>query len=448
MSLPHNWETERALLGAALLSADAFAEARGIVSARHFAKPAHGALWDLLCRESTQRNAHIDIVTLLDIVGDASGSLERYGGPSYVLALPQACPALDGTPMWAKRVVDHAARRALTLALQESIELLQDPGANPMHIAATMAELARGAATEDGWRPLAEGTRVSLERALIACDTRTPPEFITTGIPDLDAILKVERGDLVVIAGRPSMGKSVLVQQMAEHAARYHGASGVFALEMRLEQLGIRALAREASVPMGRIREGVDITASDRNWLERADAGVVSLPVYVDDSSKLTPEMMVAKATRLKRQRPDLCAIFLDYLQLAEDDGRDDNRNTAIGKLTRAAKVMAKDLEVAVYLASQLNRTLEARTCKRPINSDLRDSGAIEQDADIVLMLYRDEVYTGPASNDRGMAEIIITKQRQGQLGTVRARFEGAYSRFGDRRVDAKVYEFNRGGGA
>lgn len=440
MNLPHNWETERALIGAALISADAFAEARGIVQARHFAKPAHAALWARLCDETDARHAHIDIVTLIDVVGDASGSLERYGGPSYVLALPQACSTIDGAATYARRIVDHATRRALMGALQDSMESLRDPTSNPMHIAATMGELAREAAPDDGWRPLAEGTRMALERAATASDTGTPPEFLSTGIAELDDKLKVERGDLVIVGARPSMGKSAFMQQVATHAARYHGATGFLALEMRIEQLGMRALASCSGVPMGRIREGVSLTHGDRRDLERADSDMVALPVYIDDRSSLTPQMMVAKVAKLKRQRPDLCAVFLDYLQLTEDDG--DNRNASLSILTRQAKLMAKDLDVAVYLASQLNRTLEQRTDKRPINSDLRDSGAIEQDADVILMLYRDEVYTGLASQDRGMAEIIIRKQRQGEQATIRVPFHGAYSRFGDAKADARVYQF------
>lgn len=252
---------------------------------------------------------------------------------------------------------------------------------------------------------------------------------LSTGFTELDKLTTgLHPGDLVILAGRPSMGKTSLALNIAEHVALYEKKSAaVFSMEMPADQLALRVLSSFARIDMGKLRSG---ELEDRDWDRLVSQGglVREAPLYIDDTGALSPLELRARARRMK-QRHDIQLIVIDYIQLMQVPGSKENRTNEISEISRSLKTLAKELEIPVIALSQLNRGVEQRDNKRPRMSDLRESGGIEQDADIVAFIYRDEVYN-KESPDKGIAEIIITKQRNGPLGTVKTAFLGQFTRF------------------
>jgi replicative DNA helicase len=253
---------------------------------------------------------------------------------------------------------------------------------------------------------------------------------VSTGYHDLDEMTSgLQKGDLVIVAGRPSMGKTTFSMNIAEYAAAHKKLpTAIFSMEMPAEQLTLRLLSSMGRVDQTRIRTG---KLTDEDWPRIATAVKIfnDVPMFIDDSPALSPTEVRARARRLMREHGQLGLIVLDYLQLMQVGGSSDNRTAEISEISRSLKSLAKELSVPVIALSQLNRSLEQRPNKRPVMSDLRESGAIEQDADLIIFIYRDEVYN-PESPDKGTAEIIIAKQRNGPIGSVRLTFLGKYTRF------------------
>jgi len=262
---------------------------------------------------------------------------------------------------------------------------------------------------------------------------------IPTGYVKLDDMTSgLQAGDLVIVAGRPSMGKTALALNMAEHVAVDNGLPvAVFSMEMSSTQLATRMLGSLARVDQHKMRTG---RLSDKEWsdLTEATGRLHDTPIYIDEGGALTALEVRARARRLKRQYSKLGLIVIDYLQLMTASGQGENRATEISEISRSLKAMAKELDVPVIALSQLNRALEQRPNRRPQMSDLRESGAIEQDADVILAIYRDEVYN-PESPDKGTAEVIILKQRNGPIGTVKLTFLGQFTRF-ENHIDQGSY--------
>lgn len=438
--LPHDWATERAVVGGCILAPTVHAEVRATVDPEIFSHVHLRRLWQLM-GELADRGEPPDLSTVLGEC-EARG-FDDYGGAGAVVALPGACVQVDHVPAQIRRLARIHARRVGILAVQAALESLTDPSADVGAVTASLTETMQGLTlgTERGWTPLALAADDEIQRMQRGADAGVVAERVTTGIHELDQKLRMEAGDMVVIAARPGMGKTALVLQIAEHVAEYHGAVGVLSLEMGAAQLAGRTLARTGGVSYGKVRDPHTLNEAEIGRLLAASDRLHTLPLYVDDSARLTAELLAAKVRELKKQRPDLRCVVLDYLQLMETDARDgQNQVHAIGALTRSFKVLCRELGLVGLLLSQLSRKVEERPNKKPIPSDLRDSGAIEQDADAILMIYRDEVYHGPMSTDRGMATLILGKQRGGETGEVSVPFDGAYQRFGQVHRNAQVY--------
>ena len=448
--LPHNWETERAVLGAVLLSPDCLPEIEHILRPEDFARPQHGRLWRLLT-VLARKGTPPDVTTVLDAASEDNGG-ESLGGLSYIAGLTAAPITLDHVAHHARRVRDHAARRAIIAAAQAILERAPeepDPAALVAYADEQIDAARQGmiADAEADWTLIQNCMEEAERRARKRYDSGGEGR-VWSGIRDLDDRLTMERGDLVVLAARPAMGKSLLAYDIAEYTAWNTGAVGFRSLEMSTVQIGQRAITRLTSISVGRLRSGEHMGEGDFASIAAARQGINALPLYVNAKAAESIQALRAGARALKRMRPDLALVVVDYLQLMDGRGDEGNREQEVAKISRGLKVLAKELDVVVLALSQLNRGLEARANKRPMPSDLRESGAIEQDADSILFLYRDEVYDPKGTTKPGIAEIIIAKQRQGELGTVEVRHAYARMRMQDPgAVDRYGREAERGRG-
>ena len=435
--LPYDWETERALLASILMDYRVLDDVRYRVNESDFAR-SHNAELYRLAKSITDKGGACDLTLLLDHAQRAG--LESFGGASYIMGLVNAAPTPEFAPAYADRIHELACIRRTVMGVKGVIEIVKN-GAAFREVVAELERVTTDAggsslSTDAAWSHLIEGVDEAYEETRKAYETGESPPYLRTGISELDEHLNAGPGDLVVVAARPAMGKTVYADQWAGHVAKNYGSVGFFSLEMPKRQIGQRNLARQSGVGLKAITDGRNILRHEIEDLVRARNELTDLSFFVDDLPSLSPATLKMKVRALKRKmenegRPALVMVVIDYLQLAEvEDSGSDNRTVAIGRFTRMCKVLARDENIIVVLVSQLNRSLESRTNKRPIPSDLRESGSIEQDSDIILFIYRDEVYD-PASADKGMAEIIIAKQRQGSLATAKVSFNGSVSRFG-----------------
>jgi replicative DNA helicase len=430
--VPHNWETERSLLGGMLLDSRQIPDLLERVAAEDFARPNHRSLFQLLVDLQNAQGA-VDIVSLLDELEKRS-DVEELGGASYIAGLPSACPSVDNLQVYAIRVREHAVRRRLLAAAEAIAEEVKE-GATDLATLLDGAEkrvfdVAQLSGSRD-WHQLSlvidEQMRVIEERAA------TPGEVtgVPTGFIDLDKMLSgLHKSDLLVLAARPAMGKTAFALNLGLNAAQKGGVGvGVFSLEMSRQQLATRLLCAQARVDATRVRTG-QLDVEDWRRLSEAADTLHKLPIFIDDTPGLTINQLRSKARRLRSECPGLGLLVIDYLQLMQGSGgAKESRENAVSTISRGLKILAKDLGVPVMALSQLNRSLESRTDKRPLPSDLRESGAIEQDADVILFIYRDEVYN-PESPDKGLAEIIIAKQRSGPIGKVKLAFLPQFTLF------------------
>lgn len=439
---PHDWETERALLACLLMDSSRIVEVSEHVASSDFSRPQNANLFDLITK-ITETYGACDLTLLIDHAQRSGVMDDEYGGASYIVGLANAAPTPEFGVQYAQKIRVDASLRRIGHGLLGALELVKNNGsisdvAAAINAIATDA-MSSGSTQEETWRPMSDAVGEAFDAARTAYETGAAPVFVRTGIEELDELLQARPTDLIVVAARPAMGKSVFADQWAGHAASMGMTVGFLSLEMGAVQLGQRNLARASNIHMGSIIDGTRLGEHDIGALVHARDAFTGLPVYVDDIPGLNATMLRAKVLKLKRRAeasggPPLGMVVVDYLQLADVDGggKEDNRATSIARFTRMCKVMAKEYGIVFVLISQLNRTLESRTNKRPMPSDLRESGAIEQDADAIVFIYRDEVYDS-SSADRGKAEIIIAKQRQGKTGSVTVPFDGARARFGNR---------------
>ncbi len=432
--LPHNWETERSLLGGLLLDASQLLEVREVLTAEDFHRPAHQHLFELVCALS-DGGVVPDPTTVLDDV-ERRGEAEKVGGIAYVVALPQACASVDNVTTYARRVKEYAVRRRLLLAARQIEEDVQE-GVKDLPALMDSAEksifeVSNLSGSRD-WHALSE----IVDEQILEIQKRASNPGDVTGVPtgfvDLDKKLAgLQRTDLIILAARPAMGKTAFVLNLALNAALLGGvAVGMFSLEMSRHQLATRMLCSHARVDASAVRTGT--LDADGDWRKLIEAAEVlhSLPILIDDTPGLTITQLRSKARRLKAEHPNLGLLIIDYIQLMQGTGgAKESRENVISNISRGLKILAKELDIPVIGLSQLNRSLESRQDKRPMPSDLRESGAIEQDADIILFIYRDEVYNKEASAKKGVAEIIIAKQRSGPIGTVELAFLDKYILF------------------
>lgn len=435
---PQAIEAEQSVLGGLLLDNAAFDRIDGQLKANDFYQAAHQSIYRAITG-LLQRGEPADVITVSDVI-ERAGETERTGGLAYLGDVAANTPTAANINAYARMVVDAKARRDMIQAGQRIIEIARDKGSD----AVTRVDAASGivAALSDQRGDRAPTSISELMATAIAniqkrVDAGGAISGLSTGFVDLDkAMTGLHPGNLVVLAGRPAMGKTTLGVNIAENVALQGGTALVFSLEMPGDDLAERSIARAGGINTMALREG-RLTEDDYERLSAALGKLNGTKLVIDDDpATATVSQMRRKALRIKRER-GLSLVVIDYLQLMRGDGG--NRNEEIGGITRGLKLLAKELRIPIVLLSQLNRGVEERTDKRPMMSDLRESGAIEQDADVILMAYRDDYYNAN-SPYKGLAEILIRKQRMGATGTVPLIFQGEYSRF----CDADRSEFAR----
>jgi replicative DNA helicase len=428
---PQDIEAERSVLGGVLLTNDALFDVLEIVKPEDFYRQPHRQIF-IAMQELSMRNEPIDVITLGDALRKA-GQLEAVGGPAYIASLDATVPATANLARYAKIVRDKALARRLIEAAhgiaREGYEQIGD-----VDDLLDSAEQQIFDVTEKKETANLAPLGVSVKRVFANLEQLYEQQTDITGIPTGFDMLNrmtagLQRGDLIIVAGRPSMGKTSLVMNIAGHVSIEKGMPvAVFSLEMSSDSLTTRLFQSEARVDGQRLRTG-KLLDSDWPKLARAADRLFRAPMYIDDSAGLSALEMRAKCRRLKAKHQDLGLVVVDYLQLMKGKSGGDSREQEISDISRGLKALAKELAVPVIALSQLNRSLERREDKRPQMSDLRESGALEQDADLICFIYRDEVYN-KESADKGIAEIIIGKQRNGPTGTVRVAFLRDFTRF------------------
>jgi replicative DNA helicase len=424
-------QAEESLLGAMLLSRDAIGAAVEVCRADDFYKPAHGHVFDAV-NSLYGAGEPADPVTVAEELRRA-GLLEAIGGPAVLVSLQNMTPALSHVDRYARIVEEHALLRRLIGAAGEIAELgysvPEDVARAVDRAESLMFEVADRRVT-DTTRTLRELLEKGLERIELLYDRGDEITGVPTGYVDLDHQLSgLQPSTLVIVGARPSMGKTSFALGLAAHAAVERQVPVLFfSLEMGQVEITERLLSAEALVESTRLRNG-KLQESDWPKISAATSRLGVAPLYVDDNPNVTIMEVRAKARRLKSREGRLGLVVIDYLQLMSGRTSAENRQVEIAEMSRGLKILARELEVPVVALSQLSRGLEARQDKRPMLSDLRESGSLEQDADVVMFLYRDEVYH-PDSADRGMAEVIVSKHRNGPTGVARLVFRNQFTRF------------------
>ena len=429
-TLPHNLEAERSVLGAILINNDAFNVAAEFVDSGDFFRDAHRRVFNTMV-DLNERGQAIDLVTLKDELA-RSGDLDDAGGPAYIAALVDGVPRSTNVEHYARIVKERAtlrnliqsANRILAMAYraEEDAETLLDQAEQEIF------SIAEGH-IHTGFVPLGD----LVQGSFTAIEQLQEHKGLVTGVPsgfvDIDNLTSgFHPAELVIIAARPSMGKTSFVLNVAQHVGiKTNRSVGLFSLEMSKEQLFMRMLTAEAEVDSHRFRGGF-LSERDYGRLSTALGRLADAKVFIDDSAGLGVLEMGAKARRLKAEH-GLDLLVIDYLQLMQGRGRFENRTQELASISRALKALAKELDVPVLALSQLSRAPEARSDRRPQLSDLRESGALEQDADVVLFIFREEQYD-PTPENENLAELIIGKQRNGPTGTVKLAFLKQHTRF------------------
>ena len=432
---PHSLEAEQAVLGGLMLDNTAWDQIADLASEDDFYRHDHRLIFRAISRLAEQ-NKPLDVITLSEWL-ESHNELDNVGGLAYLGSLAKNTPSAANIKAYAGIVRERAILRGLIQVGtsisesafnsegRDSAELLDEAERAVFQIA------ERGALARRGF----VGIKELLTKAVDRIDTLFQQDSPITGVPtsftDFDEMTSgLQPSDLVIIAGRPSMGKTTFAMNIAENAATQSGLPvAVFSMEMPGDQLAMRMMSSLGRIDQHKIRTG---KLEDEDWprLTNAVGILAEVPLYIDDTPGLSPNELRARARRLARENDgQLGLIVIDYLQLMQLPGNTENRAAEISEISRSLKSLAKELNVPVIALSQLNRSLEQRPNKRPVMSDLRESGAIEQDADVIVFIYRDEVYNED-SPDKGTAEIIIGKQRNGPIGTVRLTFLGQYTRF------------------
>lgn len=434
---PHHLEAEESLLSALMLDNDTLLEVLEILTSDDFYVPSHRVIYEGITH-LFHRGEPVDLVTLSAYLGD-TGKLEplrgrNYEGVTYLSWLVDAAPRAVNAPYYARIVRDKANLRRL---IEKSNDIARRcyESQDDVDQVVDFAEAAIFEISEKrisgGFQPLGRIIETNIDVLEERQGNKTLITGVPTGYTGLDRLTSgLQRSDLIILAARPSMGKTALALNIARNAAVDAGTPvGIFSLEMSKEQLSMRLLCAEARVDSSRLRGGF-FGRDDWDAITEA-AGVLSeAPIFIDDSADLSAVEIRAKARRLKMEK-GLGLVVVDYLQLMHSHGHVERRDLEISEISRSLKALAKELDIPVIALSQLNRKLEERADKRPMLSDLRESGSIEQDADVVAFIYRDEVYNKDENNpNRGKAEVILGKQRNGPIGTAHLVFLGGYTRF------------------
>lgn len=431
---PQALEAEQSLLGGLMLDNRRWDEVSDEVGSVDFYNQSHRLIFNAV-RALQGKNEPADVITVSEWL-EQNGKLEEVGGLAYVGNLASNTPSTANILNYARIVRERSILRSLISAANEISETAYTPeGKTPREVLDHAEKLVFDISEHDGRRrqgftEIQELLTRSVYHIEELFESKESVTGMPTGFTDLDDMTAgLQRGDLVVVAGRPSMGKTAFAMTVAEHVALEKKLPvAVFSMEMSGEQLAMRLLSSVGGVNSNKVRTG---RLDDADWsgITRAAKILDKAPIFVDDTAGLNPLDLSSRARRLSREHKDLGLVVVDYLQLMQSLESNENRATEISNITRALKMLAKELNVPVMVLSQLNRSLEQRPNKRPIMSDLRESGAIEQDADVIFFVYRDEVYN-EESEQKGRAEIIIGKQRNGPIGMVPLTFLGEFTRF------------------
>ncbi|OLC45492.1 MAG: replicative DNA helicase [Acidobacteria bacterium 13_1_40CM_65_14] len=440
-TLPHNLEAERSVLGAILLHNDAFNLAAEVIDSRDFFRDAHRRIFDKMVK-LVERGDAIDLVTLKEELG-RSGDLDEVGGPAYIAALIDGVPRSTNVEHYARIIKEKATLRNLIYAANKILSTAYD-AEEDADVILDQAEHAIFAIADDTVRDGFVSLRDLAQSSLDTIEKLHARKELITGVPtgftDLDEMTSgLQSSDLVIVAARPSMGKTSLVLNIAQHVGTKTDMSvGVFSLEMSKEQLFLRMLTAEARIDAHRLRGGF---LGERDWgkLSQAIGTLSEAKIFIDDTPSIGVLEMRAKCRRLASEH-GLHLVIVDYIQLMQGRGRFENRTLELASISRSMKGLAKELNVPIVVLSQLSRAPESRSDHRPQLSDLRESGALEQDADVVIFIYRADQYgdkSQPASDSQGVAELIIGKQRNGPTGVVKLAFIREYTRFENLAIGA-----------
>ncbi|MGB2195189.1 MAG: replicative DNA helicase [Planktomarina sp.] len=467
LGVPHSIEAEQQLLGAILTNNDLFDRIAQILRAEHFYDPVHARIFETAAARIAKNNL-ASPVTLKAFLEDDAG-LAELGGPAYLMRLAGAAISSFAVRDYAEMIYDLAIRRELIdvgneiAAKAARVDVQSEPKEQIVEAEQKLYALAEQGQTEQGFQSFLTAVTDAVKVANAAYQREGGLAGVSTGLIDMDKKLGgLHRSDLLILAGRPSMGKTSLATNVAFNIAKAYkkgitasgeqgaidgGVVGFFSLEMSAEQLASRILSEVAEIPSNQIRRG-DFTEGEFRRIVDAAKELEAAPLFIDDTPALPISQLAARARRLKRTH-GLDALFVDYLQLVRGTGRSENRVNEISEITMGLKAIAKELDIPVVALSQLSRQVENREDKRPQLSDLRESGSIEQDADVVMFVFREEYYKerekpGDHELDKmaiwqdemerlhGKAEVVIGKQRHGPIGTVELSFEGQFTRFGN----------------
>ncbi|MEP1537607.1 MAG: replicative DNA helicase [Paracoccaceae bacterium] len=464
-TMPHSIEAEQQLLGAILTNNDIYDRVAAIIGPKHFYDPVHARIFDIASARIAKNNL-ASPVTLKAFMEDDEG-LKELGGPAYLARLAGAAVSAFAVRDYAQMIYDLAVRRDLInlgrdiSAKASKVDVSSEPKEQIVEAEQALYKLAEQGTTEGGFQSFLKAVTDAVNVANAAYQREGGLAGISTGLTDMDKKLGgLHPSDLLILAGRPSMGKTSLATNIAFNIAKAFkkgvkpdgsegaiegGVVGFYSLEMSAEQLAARILSEAAEIPSENIRRG-DMTETEfRRFVDAAKA-LEACPLYIDDTPAIPIAQLAARARRLKRSH-GLDVLIVDYLQLVR--GVAENRVQEIGEISMGLKAIAKELNIPVIALSQLSRQVENREDKRPQLSDLRESGSIEQDADVVMFVFREEYYKErekPGDHDldamaswqdemerlHGRAEVIIGKQRHGPIGTVDLSFEGRFTRFGN----------------
>ncbi len=431
---PHSEEAEQSVLGGLMLDNAAWDRVADRITDGDFYRHDHRLIFRAVAALA-ERNAPFDMVTVSEQL-ERSSELEDAGGMPYLGRLASETPSAANIVAYADIVRERSILRSLISVGTEIADSAFVPDGRESKELLDLAEqkvfriAEQGARGSQGFRGMKPLLTAAVEQIEHLYETQNPITGVATGYDDLDRLTSgLNPGDLVIVAGRPSMGKTSFAMNIAEYVAMKNAEPvAIFSMEMPGEQLAMRLLSSMGRINQQKLRSG---RLEDGDWprLTSAVQMLSSAPLFIDDTPALSPTELRARTRRLMREHKGLKLIVVDYLQLMQFPGSGESRAHEISEISRSLKALAKELNVPMIALSQLNRSLEQRPNKRPVMSDLRESGAIEQDADIIAFVYRDEVYN-EESPDKGTAEIIIAKQRNGPIGTVRLTFRGQFTRF------------------
>jgi len=428
---PHNVEAEQAILGGILINNDAMNQVVDILSLDDFYRESHAALFEGMIG-LYQRGEPIDILTLREILTQKK-TLEKVGGTDYLALLVQAVSTSAGIVYHAEIVRNLAVRRRLISQCSTISELCfqnQESTAELLEKAEqSIFDIAENQIRE-GFQSLKQVIDGSFKKLESVAQFEGYVTGVPTGFERFDQLTAgLQPSDLIIVAGRPSMGKTALALNIGYNAAKKTGSVvAVFSLEMSRQQLGIRLLGLDAGINATKLRTG-SLRGDDWPRLTESADRLSELPIFIDDTSAISVLEMKAKCRRLKK-RADLGLVIVDYMQLIQGRRSAESRQLEMSEISRSLKGLAKDLNVPVIALSQLNRKVEDRPNKKPQLADLRDSGAIEQDADVIAFIYRDEIYNPNSEENRNIADIIIGKQRNGPTGSFKLTFQKELTRF------------------